>query len=362
MLAAVLFTIGAVGAARAPQHARDVHVRRADAQRGEPHVRVVRQGAQRHRRPGRSCSSRSWSPRPRSRSASRSSWRSSGAVAARPPTTSTCCGSGDRRERRATSSISSGSSPRCPLLGAVGAAALRQAHRRAARGLDRDRPDGARVRLVGRDVLRAARPAGRGARQRRHACSRGSRPAGSQVDIGFLADPLSVTWILFVTGVGSLIHLYSIGYMHGDPRYSPVLRVPEPVRGLDARARPRVELPRDLPRLGGRRPLLVPARLVLVRAQLGRGRGQEGVRHQPRRRLRVHARDVPDLRVVRLARLRRDRRGRADHLGGHRDRDRAAAARSARSARARRSRSTSGCPTRWRARRRSRRSSTRPRW
>ena len=25
---------------------------------------------------------------------------------------------------------------------------------------------------------------------------------------------------LFVTGVGALIHLYSIGYMHGDPRFS----------------------------------------------------------------------------------------------------------------------------------------------
>jgi NADH-quinone oxidoreductase subunit L len=40
------------------------------------------------------------------------------------------------------------------------------------------------------------------------------------VDMGFYADPLSVTWILLVTGVGSLIHLYSIGYMHGDSRYS----------------------------------------------------------------------------------------------------------------------------------------------
>ncbi len=40
------------------------------------------------------------------------------------------------------------------------------------------------------------------------------------VDIGFLADPLSITWILLVTGVGSLIHLYAIGYMHGDERYS----------------------------------------------------------------------------------------------------------------------------------------------
>lgn len=40
------------------------------------------------------------------------------------------------------------------------------------------------------------------------------------VDVGFLADPLSVTMILFITGVGSLIHLYSIAYMHGDPNFS----------------------------------------------------------------------------------------------------------------------------------------------
>ena len=26
--------------------------------------------------------------------------------------------------------------------------------------------------------------------------------------------------MLFVTGVGALIHLYSIGYMHGDPKFS----------------------------------------------------------------------------------------------------------------------------------------------
>jgi len=45
-------------------------------------------------------------------------------------------------------------------------------------------------------------------------------PAGSfTVDIGFLFDPLSSAMILFVTGVGALIHLYSIGYMHGDKRY-----------------------------------------------------------------------------------------------------------------------------------------------
>ncbi|MCY4035848.1 MAG: NADH-quinone oxidoreductase subunit L, partial [bacterium] len=40
------------------------------------------------------------------------------------------------------------------------------------------------------------------------------------LDIGFLADPLSITMALFVTGVGALIHLYSIGYMHGDEGFS----------------------------------------------------------------------------------------------------------------------------------------------
>jgi NADH-quinone oxidoreductase subunit L len=43
---------------------------------------------------------------------------------------------------------------------------------------------------------------------------------GFSVDVGFLVDPLSMTMVLFVTGIGSLIHLYSIGYMHGDPGYS----------------------------------------------------------------------------------------------------------------------------------------------
>jgi NADH-quinone oxidoreductase subunit L len=43
---------------------------------------------------------------------------------------------------------------------------------------------------------------------------------GFVVKMSFLIDPLSVTMILFVTGIGALIHVYSIGYMHGDPRFS----------------------------------------------------------------------------------------------------------------------------------------------
>ena len=46
-------------------------------------------------------------------------------------------------------------------------------------------------------------------------------PVGDlQVDIGFLVDPLSITMALFVTGVGALIHMYAIGYMHGDRDFS----------------------------------------------------------------------------------------------------------------------------------------------
>ncbi|WP_298267173.1 NADH-quinone oxidoreductase subunit L [Geobacter sp.] len=37
-----------------------------------------------------------------------------------------------------------------------------------------------------------------------------------KADIGFLIDPLSALMIMVVTGVGFLIHVYSIGYMHGE--------------------------------------------------------------------------------------------------------------------------------------------------
>jgi NADH-quinone oxidoreductase subunit L len=43
--------------------------------------------------------------------------------------------------------------------------------------------------------------------------------AGLHVNFALQLDPLSITMALFVTGVGSLIHLYSIGYMKGDPSY-----------------------------------------------------------------------------------------------------------------------------------------------
>jgi len=37
------------------------------------------------------------------------------------------------------------------------------------------------------------------------------------VDVGLLIDPLSILFVLLITGVGAIIHVYSIGYMAKDP-------------------------------------------------------------------------------------------------------------------------------------------------
>src|SRR6202166_4487697 len=44
-------------------------------------------------------------------------------------------------------------------------------------------------------------------------------PAAFNVDAGFLLDPLNCIWLLFVTGVGMLIHIYSTGYMAHEGGY-----------------------------------------------------------------------------------------------------------------------------------------------
>ncbi len=40
------------------------------------------------------------------------------------------------------------------------------------------------------------------------------------ITFGFLIDPLTITMLLVVTGIGFLIHLYSIGYMHDDEGFT----------------------------------------------------------------------------------------------------------------------------------------------
>src|SRR5438552_8222543 len=48
---------------------------------------------------------------------------------------------------------------------------------------------------------------------------RDGTPVPFQADAGFLLDPLSSIWLLFVTGVGLLIHIYSTGYMAHEGGY-----------------------------------------------------------------------------------------------------------------------------------------------
>src|SRR5450755_3654874 len=48
---------------------------------------------------------------------------------------------------------------------------------------------------------------------------RDGTPAAFHADAGFLLDPLSAIWLLFVTGVGMLIHIYSTGYMAHEGGY-----------------------------------------------------------------------------------------------------------------------------------------------
>ncbi len=71
------------------------------------------------------------------------------------------------------------------------------------------------------------------------------------------------------------------------------------------------EQPRaDVLRLGGRRPRLLPPDRLLVRPPLGECRGDQGLRGQPRRRLRLRARHFRRLLSLRLDRPRHDLRQR----------------------------------------------------
>ena len=44
--------------------------------------------------------------------------------------------------------------------------------------------------------------------------------ANFSVNISFLVDPLSSVMLLIITGVGFLIHVYSVGYMHDDAGFN----------------------------------------------------------------------------------------------------------------------------------------------
>ena len=179
---------------------------------------------------------------------------------------------------------------------------------------------------------------------------------------------------LVVTGIGFLIHIYRRLHEH-DERLHALLRVPEPVHRLDADPGARRQPAGDVRRLGRRRPLLVPADRLLVRQ--GRQRAAPAARRSSSTASATSAScsacscssprparsSSPSIDAKTSTALQRRAAGSSAHAGratvtvAH-----AVPVRGLPPARARRFRSTSGCPTPWPARRRSRRSSTPPPW
>ncbi len=148
--------------------------------------------------------------------------------------------------------------------------------------------------------------------------------------------------------------------LHGRRRRgAPLLRLHRVLRLLDADARRGREPADAAHRLGARRPLLLPTDRLLARAAERGARGEEGVHHERVRRRDdgarlLHPHRAHELAVVRKLSTRISRRRR-------RISSRSACS-AARWRSRRRSRSRRGCPTRWKAPRRSAPSSTRRRW
>ena len=138
----------------------------------------------------------------------------------------------------------------------------------------------------------------------------GSGPVRRAVALDLRVDPLSITMAMVVTGVGSLIHLYAIGYMEHDPRPGRFFGYMNLFCAFMLVARPGERLPAALPRVGRRGALLVPADRVLVGSSRGGPRREEGVHHHACRRRAADARSVRDVGALRLVRLRRRARSR----------------------------------------------------
>ena len=118
------------------------------------------------------------------------------------------------------------------------------------------------------------------------------------------STPLSAVMLFVVTFVGFWIHVYSVGYMgheEGYRRYFAYLNLFMGAMLLLVLGNNYLVAVR---RLGGRRPLLVPADRLLLRAGVPAVRRQEGVHRQPDRRLRLPARHVRGLVELRHAPLR----------------------------------------------------------
>ena len=117
----------------------------------------------------------------------------------------------------------------------------------------------------------------------------GSTSAASTSSIELRADAMTAIMLSMVTFVSLLVAIFAAGYMHGDPGYPRFFAVLLAVRVLDVHAGAVGELPAAVRVLGRRGPVQLPAdRLLVQQAERGGG-GEEGVRRQPHRRLRLSA-------------------------------------------------------------------------
>ncbi len=105
-------------------------------------------------------------------------------------------------------------------------------------------------------------------------------------------DTLTAVMLVVVTTVSSLVHLYSIGYMHDDPTAPALLRLSVALHLRDADAGDGRQSRADVLRLGRRRPRLLSAHRLLVQKPSANARRHQGLRRQPRWRFRFRARHL----------------------------------------------------------------------
>jgi len=110
--------------------------------------------------------------------------------------------------------------------------------------------------------------------------STGSPPGALHVDMAFTLDRLSGALVLVVTGVGFLIHVYSVGYIDEDPGLLALLRLPEPVHRRDVDAESSATTWSRCSSAGKASDLLVSVDRLLVHRRGKSLRGAQGVHRQ----------------------------------------------------------------------------------
>ena len=84
------------------------------------------------------------------------------------------------------------------------------------------------------------------------------------IDLGILLDPISVMMLVVITTVSLMVHVYSLGYMHGGKRFPALLRLPFPFQFLDAGSRGSHEHLPDVHFLGAGGCFLLPVDRFLL--------------------------------------------------------------------------------------------------